>query len=113
MGVFVIQNVNGCYLNRESEWNPVESSANLFYSPHKDVALNQLLEINSHDVLLRANVVACPADARGRPLIEEINPTDDIFDTKTQDTQVQDSEAQDCEAHNLGTHTEISDVDAA
>lgn len=71
MGVFVIQNSDGFYLNRESVWGSAEPCSELFFSPHKDVALNQLLEINSQDILLRASVVECPADPRGRPLIDE------------------------------------------
>lgn len=69
MTVFVIQDTDGRYLNREAQWNDAESTVAVFYSPHKDIALNQLLEVNAHDVLLRAQVVACPSNAKGRPVI--------------------------------------------
>ncbi|MEH6544137.1 MAG: hypothetical protein V7721_09360 [Porticoccaceae bacterium] len=69
MTVFVIQDTDGRYLNREAQWNDAESTVAVFYSPHKDIALNQLLEVNAHDVLLRAQLVACPSNAKGRPLI--------------------------------------------
>lgn len=69
MTVFVIQDTDGRYLNREAQWNDAESTVAVFYSPHKDIALNQLLEVNAQDVLLRAQVVACPSNAKGRPVI--------------------------------------------
>lgn len=90
MGVFVIRNADGYYLNRESLWSSAEPGSELFYSPHRDVALNQLLEVNAHDVLLRASVVECPADARGRPLIEETCTTDLNVDT---DVDINDANA--------------------
>ncbi|MBQ0799049.1 MAG: hypothetical protein KBT63_07160 [Porticoccaceae bacterium] len=69
MTVFVIQDTDGRYLNREAQWNDAESTVAVFYSPHKDIALNQLLEVNAQDVLLRAQVVACPSNPKGRPVI--------------------------------------------
>ena len=71
MTVFVIQDTDGRFLNREAQWNDAESTVPVFYSPHKDIALNQLLEVNAQDVLLRAQVVACPSNAKGRPVITE------------------------------------------
>ncbi|MEH6639722.1 MAG: hypothetical protein V7717_10640 [Porticoccaceae bacterium] len=69
MTVFVIQDTDGRYLNREAQWNDAKSTVAVFYSPHKDIALNQLLEVNAQDVLLRAQVVACPSNAKGRPVM--------------------------------------------
>ena len=69
MTVYVIEHADGRCLNRDLQWDTVETTAELFYSPHWDMALNQLLELNADDIHLRAQVVSCSADKKGHPLV--------------------------------------------
>lgn len=67
MTLYIIENQRGEYLDKQLNWVPPSENANLFHSPHRDVVLNQLIELNARDIHLRARVVACEADERGRP----------------------------------------------
>ena len=67
---FLIKNCNAQYLSKELEWVAVfgeDKSTPLFQTPHKDVALNQLIELNAKDIQLRAEVVSCDLDEKGSP----------------------------------------------
>ncbi len=66
MTLYILQNQRGEFLDKQLNWVPAEAG-NLFHSPHRDVALNQLIELNARDIRLRARVVACEADDKGRP----------------------------------------------
>jgi hypothetical protein len=67
MTLFIIQNHQGEFLDKQLNWAPPGDIGNLFHTPHRDVALNQLIELNARDVQLRAGVVTCSADEKGRP----------------------------------------------
>ena len=67
MTVFIIQSESGKFLDKHLVWVKDADSASLFRTPHKDVALNQLIEINTRDISLRARVVTCATDNRGLP----------------------------------------------
>ena len=54
MTIFILQNQHQQYLEKSLEWNNEADPNQLFKTPHKDVALNQLMELNSKDILLRA-----------------------------------------------------------
>ncbi|MDA8885159.1 hypothetical protein N9H96_00165 [Porticoccaceae bacterium] len=41
----------------------------VFCTPYRDIALNQLIELNAKDIDMRASIVECEADAKGRPLL--------------------------------------------
>ena len=71
MTVFILQNQHGQYLGKDGEWLPAGDTTALFRSPHHDVALNQLVEVNSKDHSLRGVVVACSLDSKGRPVLQE------------------------------------------
>ena len=69
MTAFVLQNQHGQFLSKENEWVSGGDANALFRSPHYDIALNQLIEINAKDHSLRGAVVTCELDGKGRPLI--------------------------------------------
>ena len=71
MTVFILQNQHGQYLNKEGDWVCGSDATTLFRSPHHDVALNQLVEANAKDYSLRAAVVTCELDSRGRPVLTQ------------------------------------------
>lgn len=74
MTSFVIQRSDGQWLTRDLEWAADCAPRGLFFSPHRDVALNQLLEINSKDPNLRATVITCSTDSKSRPLLPQDSP---------------------------------------
>ena len=71
MAVFIIRNNRGDVLDKQLQWSGGGNLAQLFSSPHKDVALNQLVELNSRDIGLRARVVECEVDDKGRPVLDD------------------------------------------
>ncbi|MCB1616645.1 MAG: hypothetical protein KDI30_11575, partial [Pseudomonadales bacterium] len=42
----------------------------LFVSPHRDIALNQLIEANARDIEARLELVDCEMDEKRLPLVE-------------------------------------------
>lgn len=73
--VFVIQNQHGLYLTRHNEWNDGHDAAALFKTPHRDIALNTLIELNAKDIELRGNIIGVPLNEKGIPVV---TPTDAI-----------------------------------
>ncbi len=72
--LFVIRNQHQHYLGRHHEWIDGSRPAALFRTPHRDVAVNELFEVNVKDVALRAEILACEVDERGLPVVEVLNP---------------------------------------
>lgn len=72
MAVFVLQNDNGSMLTRGSEWSWDITPQTAFATPHRDAALNQLLELNIKDPHLRARVISCPLDERKLPILPPV-----------------------------------------
>jgi len=69
MKIYIIKSHDGRFLNKDLEWLD-GSDANLVYNaPHRDVALNQLIELNAKDINLRAQIIECEADKKGRPVL--------------------------------------------
>lgn len=72
--LFVIRNQNHHYLGRHHEWVDGSHPPALFRTPHRDVAVNELFEVNVKDFALRGEIVACEIDERGYPLVDVRNP---------------------------------------
>lgn len=68
MTLYILENHRGELLDKQLNWVSATETSNLLHFPHRDVALNHLIELNARDIHLRAKVVACDADDRGRPL---------------------------------------------
>jgi hypothetical protein len=75
MKIYIIQSREMSTLDKHLQWTLNIESSSLFYTPHRDIALNQLIELNAKDISLRADVVECAADPQGRPvvLLEALN----------------------------------------
>ena len=67
MTLYIIQSHSGEFLTRQLEWAADVRAGDLFQTPHRDVALNQLIELNARDINLRASVKTCDSDDRGQP----------------------------------------------
>ncbi len=67
--LFIIRNQDGLYLSRQQEWLDGRDRNPLYRTVHRDEAINTVFEVSSRDIALRAEVLACDADARGNPLL--------------------------------------------
>jgi len=72
--IFVIRNQRNHYLGRHGEWLDGSHVPGLFRTEHRDVAVNELVEVNLRDFDLRGEIQACEADANGYPVVEVLNP---------------------------------------
>lgn len=70
MTLFIVRDSSGKLLAKDLTWTH-DPEAELFKTPHKDIALNQLLELNAQNIHLRARVVACQQDAHKQPLVAD------------------------------------------
>jgi len=69
MKIYILQTQDQRTLNRDLEWSSEADRSMVFCTPYRDIALNQLIELNAKDIDMRASIVECEADAKGRPLL--------------------------------------------
>jgi len=69
MKIYIIKNHNENVLGKAFEWLDRTTASLIFNTPHRDIALNQLIELNAKDINLRAQIVECEADKKGRPIM--------------------------------------------
>ncbi len=72
--VFVIRNQNGHYLGRHGEWLDGSHVPALFRTEHRDVAVNELVEVNLRDFDLLGEVVGIDGVEGDYPVVEVTNP---------------------------------------
>lgn len=72
--IYVIRNQNGHYLGRNGEWVDGSHPPAMFRTPHRDVALNELVEVNLRDLALRGELLSCEVEEGGYPIVEVLNP---------------------------------------
>jgi len=72
--LFLIRNQNMHYLGKHGEWLDGSHAPALFRCEHRDVAVNQLIEINIKDFDLRGEIILRDTDERGYPVVEVLNP---------------------------------------
>ena len=75
--LFVIRNQHQHYLGRSHDWVDGSHRPALFRTPHRDVAMNELFEVNVKDFALRGEIIVCEVDERGLPVVEVLNPIPD------------------------------------
>jgi hypothetical protein len=68
--VFVIRNQHGLYLSKQQEWVDGSDNQVLFRCAHHDEAINTVFEVSAKDIMLRAETLACPLDAKNHPRVE-------------------------------------------
>lgn len=69
MTAFILQDQHEQYLNKSLEWVHGCDANQLFKTPHRDVALNQLMELNAKDIQLRAQIISCELNTSGNPVL--------------------------------------------
>lgn len=62
MRFYIIQTRDGKQLDRHLNWVEACDPAQLFRTLHKDIALNQLIELNASNIHLRASVAVLDSD---------------------------------------------------
>lgn len=74
--VFVLQNQNNQFLNKQGEWCDGREAKTLYNTEFKDEAINQQFEVSSKDYTLRVTLLRCKLDERRIPQI----PSDSLPD---------------------------------
>lgn len=69
--VFLLQNQQGLLLNKQGQWTDGREAGSLFRTPHRDEALNHMIEVNSKDYTLRIKLLECDLNERGIPQLKE------------------------------------------
>lgn len=72
--VFVIQNQHGQFLSRQKEWLEKTEINALFKTPHRDLAVNEWVELTARDPDARARVVPVESSSKGLPLVSVLPP---------------------------------------
>jgi hypothetical protein len=78
--IYVIRNQNQHFLGRHGEWLDGSHVPALFRTDHRDVAVNELVEVNLRDFDLRGEILACESDDDGYPIVEVLNPIPKAID---------------------------------
>jgi hypothetical protein len=68
--IFILQNQNKHFFGKNKEWVDGFDPNVLFKTPHKDEAINQMVEISSKDYLQRVKILSCEIDEKGLPTID-------------------------------------------
>ena len=69
MKIFIIKSHDGSLLGKDLEWVDGTNANLIFTAQHRDIALNQLIELNAKNIHLRAEITECEADKKGRPTL--------------------------------------------
>jgi hypothetical protein len=68
--VFVIQNQDGHYLNKQQEWVDGSDRRTLYRTKYRDEAVNVVFEHSSKDIYLRAQPLECEVDDNNQPIVK-------------------------------------------
>lgn len=68
--LFILQNQDKLFLNKQKDWTDGRDLNSLFKTPHKDEAINQLVEISAKDYRQRIKVIPCGVTDKGLPQID-------------------------------------------
>ena len=69
MKIYIIKSHDESILGKDFDWLDGTNASLIFNTKHRDIALNQLIELNAKDINLRAHIVECEADKKGRPIM--------------------------------------------
>ncbi len=69
MKIYILQRHDQAILDKSLQWINNPPAADILFTRHRDIALNQLIELNTKNIDLRANIIECAADANGNPTL--------------------------------------------
>ena len=96
--IFILQNQQNLFWGKSKEWVDGYDVNAVFKTPHKDEAINQMVEVSAKDFMQRIKIIATETDEKGLPLIDPAimpeplpkapkaaKPGEDLFDGGQQD----------------------------
>jgi hypothetical protein len=83
---YVVINQLGQYLNKHKLWISGRDSQLIYRTIHKDEAINQVFEMSSKDIELRARLLIVELDDKSQPIAEAIEPTSTLETTQNEPT---------------------------
>lgn len=72
--VFVISNQQGLFLGKQGQWLDDSEPSAAWRSPHRDIALNHMIESNARDIEQRLVLLQCPMNEKDVPLLGDAEP---------------------------------------
>lgn len=93
--VYILRDQEQRYLDTQKQWVTGEQGEAPFFTPHRDVALNQLFELTLHDPQLRGCVETCPVNARGKPLLQDSGRADLLSEEAREESEQDDDNTAD------------------
>lgn len=69
--LYILRNQAGAFLGKQKDWLDGRDRGALYKTPHKDEAINQMVEVNTKDFEQRITVLACQSDQRGLPVLND------------------------------------------
>lgn len=73
--IFILQNQLNLFLGKQNNWLDGRDLNALYKTPHKDEAINQMVEASSKDYTQRIKIISCAPNEKGLPSIDpEILP---------------------------------------
>lgn len=73
--IFILQNQHNLFLGKQNNWLDGRDLNALYKTPHKDEAINQMVEASSKDYTQRIKIISCSPNEKGLPSIDpEILP---------------------------------------
>jgi hypothetical protein len=86
--VFVIRNHENRYLTKKHKWRSGNDTSILFRASERDVALNELIEVNARDIHARLELVNCELEDK-HPVVEVL--TEDSAEDLAEDQAEKDT----------------------
>lgn len=68
--LFILQNQDRLFFGKQKEWLDGRDLGSLYKTPHKDEAINQMVEASSRDYTQRIKVLSCGVNEKGLPVID-------------------------------------------
>jgi hypothetical protein len=68
--LYLLQNQDKYFLGKQNEWVDGLDHRELFKTPHRDIAVNHLFEINAHDYTQRIHLLDCEVQGHNIPIID-------------------------------------------
>lgn len=68
---YLLQNQDKHFLSKNNEWVDGRDVKELFKAPHRDMAMNHLVEVNTHDYLQRIHIIECETKGHNLPIIND------------------------------------------
>lgn len=70
--VFIICNQNQLFLGKQGQWLDDAEPSSVYRTPHRDVALNHMIEVNARDIEQRLVLMQCPLNEKDIPLLGDV-----------------------------------------